>query len=156
MRVKQEINRTELEKVVQEIEASNTFTNRSALFKAISETDWAKGHKKPLTSSVVMLRINEFNIPLKTPKGKKGAGLDGARRTGATRERKKANPAVISELRKVTPKSRHRLVDKIENGSMSSAIKLKCLECGGYETKEIKFCTVRTCALWTIRPYQEK
>ncbi len=156
MRIKQEINRGELEKVVQEIEASNTFTNRSALFKAISETDWAKGHKKPLTSSVVMLRINEFNIPLKTPKGKKGAGLDGARRTGATRERKKANPTVIAELRRATPKSRHRLVDKIETGSIAAAVKLMCIQCSNYQNEEIKNCTVITCALHSIRPYQNR
>ena len=36
------------------------------------------------------------------------------------------------------------------------AIKQKCLQCSGYQVVEIGPCTVITCALHPVRPYQTK
>jgi len=38
----------------------------------------------------------------------------------------------------------------------STAIRVKCLQCCGYQREEIKECTVVTCALYAVRPYQDK
>ena len=38
----------------------------------------------------------------------------------------------------------------------STAIRIKCLQCCCYEREEIKVCTVITCALHPVRPYQDK
>ena len=38
--------------------------------------------------------------------------------------------------------------------SRSTAIRVKCLQCCGYQREEIKECTVITCALYAVRPYQ--
>lgn len=38
----------------------------------------------------------------------------------------------------------------------SVAIKVKCLQCCGYQREEIAVCTVLTCALHPVRPYQSK
>ena len=38
----------------------------------------------------------------------------------------------------------------------SLAIRVKCLQCCNYEREEIVNCTVLTCALHAVRPYQNK
>lgn len=38
----------------------------------------------------------------------------------------------------------------------STAIRVKCLQCCGYQREEIKTCAVLTCALFPVRPYQDK
>lgn len=38
----------------------------------------------------------------------------------------------------------------------STAIRVKCLQCCNYEREEVKNCTVITCALHPVRPYQIK
>lgn len=38
----------------------------------------------------------------------------------------------------------------------STAIRVKCLQCCGYQREEIKVCAVITCALFPVRPYQDK
>lgn len=38
----------------------------------------------------------------------------------------------------------------------STAIRIKCLQCCNYEREEVKGCTVITCALHPVRPYQTK
>jgi len=38
----------------------------------------------------------------------------------------------------------------------STAIRVKCLQCCNYEREQISECTVITCALWPVRPYQDK
>lgn len=38
----------------------------------------------------------------------------------------------------------------------STAIRVKCLQCCNYEREAIKLCTVLTCALYPVRPYQDK
>jgi len=37
----------------------------------------------------------------------------------------------------------------------AAALKQKCLQCCGYQREEISVCTVVTCALHPVRPYQK-
>lgn len=59
---------------------------------------------------------------------------------------------------RMVPKLYQRVVYKSWSGksSMREAIKAKCLDCCAYQKEEIKGCTVKSCPLWNIRPYQEK
>ena len=68
-RIKVNITAYDLKKHIDEAESNNTFANRQQLAEFIEQTDWAKNYKpKPITSSVVLLRISEFGIEPKTPK----------------------------------------------------------------------------------------
>lgn len=40
--------------------------------------------------------------------------------------------------------------------SPRTAIKVMCLECRGYERKDIRDCRTPHCPLWMLRPYQPK
>lgn len=40
--------------------------------------------------------------------------------------------------------------------SLRSAIKMKCLECVGYQRNEVTLCSSYGCPLWPYRPYKEK
>lgn len=39
---------------------------------------------------------------------------------------------------------------------LSSAVKAKCLECGGLTVEEVRDCRVYYCPLWLYRPFQRK
>lgn len=39
---------------------------------------------------------------------------------------------------------------------ISTAVKIKCLSCCNYDRDEVANCTVVTCALHPVRPYQSK
>ena len=38
--------------------------------------------------------------------------------------------------------------------SRSAAMQAKCLECVSYSTRDVRECTIVTCPLWSMRPYQ--
>tara|TARA_R110000824_G_scaffold280251_1_gene468376 strand:+ start:9962 stop:10456 length:495 start_codon:yes stop_codon:yes gene_type:complete len=162
-RTKLIINRRDLQTNIAQVEGSSTFDTRQSLAEAVADTDWAKNYKpKPITASVVLLRIAEFKIEPNTPKGKRGrskgiklsAGQKAAMQAG--RGKKEVDKEAISRLRNYCPTVHQGLVDKIAKGSKVAAIKLKCLDCAGWNKSEIKHCTIQTCPLWTIRPYQNK
>lgn len=163
-RIKVEVNKDELQKVINELESKETFNNLSTLYKAVENTEWAKSQQpKPLTASVVYLRIREFGIVCKTQPGKR---LGGDKPTDQVTEQvteplvphKKmaAFGETFSKMRKFVPSRFLPLIDRAEKGSKVACIKLKCLDCSGYDVKEIKYCVVDACSLFPIRPYQVK
>ena len=158
------VDKSELVKIIEQVEANNTFSNRYELWQAIANTDWAKNHKpKPVTASIAMLRAIAYDIPLKTTKGKRGG--DGSQlRNGKRRSRAdkfNANPEIVNSLsiigNAVPRELKERftpVVEAVKNGSMKAAVKLKCLDCSNYQPKEIKLCPVNSCPLWAFRPFQ--
>lgn len=61
-----------LKNAVAVVEANGPLTNRDSLYKAV-EAEYNKNNPEAtITKSVVVLRISEFKIPLKTLVGKKG------------------------------------------------------------------------------------
>jgi hypothetical protein len=65
----------------------------------------------------------------------------------------------ITTLKNAVPAKYHKLVDKVKNGSLKAAVKLKCLDCCGFETqakKEVRLCNIQECSLWAFRPYKPK
>jgi hypothetical protein len=79
----------------------------------------------------------------------------------------------IKEERNTTPQEREYIAVYIERSvpdkhkiaterallgqiPRSTAIRVKCLQCCNYEREQIIHCTVVTCALHPVRPYQNK
>lgn len=69
-----EINRPLFEKVVAEVEENGPLENRNALSKAVAKAYNLQSDDQ-ITSSVVILRLTEFGIEVKTPKGQRGGGI---------------------------------------------------------------------------------
>ena len=168
------IEKTELSEIIQKVESENNgpFPNRSALAQAVAETDWAQNVKdakdrvKGASSAVIQARIRELGIEPQTPVGKRGrpAGVPmpaGAHTNRTSRSEKFQAPKIakyFSNLKKAQPDERTKnLAERAAKGSMAAAVKLKCIECVGYEdvSKRVGQCGVKTCSLWAFRPYQK-
>lgn len=137
------------------------FANRSALYRAVCETEWAKEKGPAVNPSNVANWVKKHNIPLLTPVGKKGR-QPGVKIANGGRKRKGRNEdnynAMIKSLnmqseRGIAP-AMVKAADKAASGSMKAAIRLKCMDCCGHDKKYVRECTSLDCALWTFRPYQ--
>ncbi len=65
----------------------------------------------------------------------------------------------ITNFYKHVPKSIERLYLEVlvaKTTSKTKRIKLKCLDCSGFSRDEVTKCEMQHCALWEIRPFQEK
>lgn len=158
-----EINKDEFQKVVTDLEASQTFENPSMLWKAVEATDWAKSlHPRALTAAVAYVRAKELGITYKTPAGKRGGALKGrvggdTPRLRVPRSKKmEAFASTFARMRQETPKRYLPLVDKAEKGSLKACLKLKCLECANWQAVEVKLCEIISCPLFPTRPFQGK
>lgn len=139
---------------------SGRFETRIELAKAVERSQWAQtAYPKQVTFSTVLLRIDEFGLEgeIATKKGKRGrrAGsvLSDEQKAAMQNGRKKRG-VNVDNLRKNTPMAFLPIVDRIESGSLKAAIKMKCLECAGFQRAEVKACTVTSCPLHAIRPYK--
>jgi len=162
-RVKLEVNKVELQKVVTDLEAKQVFANPSYLWKAVEGTEWAKSQKpRPLTASVACARAKELGIVSKTPPGKKGRGGNpnfgkGPKGPRIPRSEKfKAFDKTFEIMAKEVPQQYRHLIDKIRKGSMKSALKLKCLDCSAWDIKEVRQCVCTGCSLFPFRPGANK
>lgn len=163
-RTKLEINKGEFQKVVSDLEASQTFANPSLLWKAVEESAWAKSlQPRPLTAAVAYVRAKELGIVIKTQPGKRGNPGGGPVGNGAPRVRvprstkMKAFAETFAKMRKDTPTRFLPLVDRAEKtGSMKTCIKLKCLECSAWQPTEVRHCVIVDCPLYPLRPFQGK
>lgn len=79
-----------------------------------------------------------------------------ARRARPTKkEQMEPFAATFAGLRKEAPRWALTLIDAAEEGSVTAALKVKCLDCSGWERKEVRDCTVAGCPLYPVRPYQD-
>ncbi len=158
-RIKIEVDKATLVQTIGELESKQTFPNQNSLFQAVSETQWAV--KNNITAAVIALRVREFNIELKTPKGKRGrakltpeqiANMQANRGTRTPRSEKfKRFGKHFKELAVVFP-DKEKTVQRIRQGSMKAAVALKCYDCSGHSSAEIKACEVTSCPLYAFRP----
>lgn len=160
-RTKLEINKEEFQDIVANLESESTFENPSALWKAVSETDWAQNLKpRPLTAAVAYQRAKEMEIKYETKPGKRGRQKgEGFPSSGPRKPRAKKMEdfaLTFEGLRKKTPKRWQKTVDRAEKGSLRAALTLFCLECVGYEVVEIKKCSCIDCPIFPHRPYKAK
>lgn len=149
------IEKAGLEEQIKQAEAANTFVNQSRLFEFLCSSPWAATIKDSLGKPFQVKPVNiyqkviQYNIPMKTPKGKKG----GVKTVGAGVVRgKKDRSANRLPLLQSTPEEFKPLAAKVSGGSMKAAIRLKCLECCCWQRKEANECQIKTCALWSFLP----
>ena len=162
------IKREDLLKVCNELEAKETFSNHSRLFEAVCATDWAKnmtnsvGYKKPLAPINIYQYAKTFNLLelLKTAKGKKGNPNLGKvdKNPGGRTKRMESKPGYYVALNELKSnfKERPRLLKNVLKGSLSAAIKAKCLDCCCGSISEVSKCTVYGCPLYLISPIAGK
>lgn len=160
-----------LRDVIKEVEGANIYTAHSTLFEDVSSAYNKKSTVGQLNPQVIRLRVNELGIELKTPKGKRGRAAGCVINSGVKVPRadkiagNKQAQATLVQLRKELKtkysndnKDNARflpLVDKIEQGSMKAALKLMCLQCVDYDTKEVAMCNCTSCPLHIFRPYKK-
>lgn len=152
-----QINKSDLENVIQKLESEQTFSNLSSLCQKVCDTDWAKSLKNSAGNSVTLQpqtvynRIQEFKIPVITKPGRRGGGLAGVKRDRKPRSELMASNSLVQkafdELRASTPKQHTKLVDRISAGSLKAAMKLKCLDCVNYQPGEIATSSCFGCPL---------
>lgn len=166
-----QVDRDKLVAAIQQAEANGPLSGLTALWKKAAEIYNASVPEAPITHSVVYLRAIEWKLEYKTQAGKKGrsgpmteerkAAMAEARSKMVRRSRREKMAALpgaekhFEVLRKTTPKSLHGLVDKVEKGSLTAAIKLMCIECMGFEKKYVWDCRGFTCPMYLHRPYQK-
>lgn len=173
-RIKLEIPKDELLRTINEVESSHPngqFDNRSMLHEAVANTDWAKSFKpKPATASVVGLRIAEFNIDCKTPKGKRGrsgcfSGPPKDVKRITRRQKYKLNPQLEEHFNKLEDfinvqgggSTWLNALNRAKKGSIKAMIRLNCAACVGFENvaQQVGGCTgAGICPMWAERPYQ--
>lgn len=154
MKIKMVIPKEGLQKAINEVEATQIFTNRTDLSKAVESHSFCVNFKpKPITAAVVIARIREFGLECKTPLGKRG------RQKGETIVRtnkpKKTSTEANNALTKYMGPKYKSLADKIIGGSRQAATKAYCIQCVGFENvaAEIRNCKVLSCPLYNFRPY---
>lgn len=154
-----EIDRVAFQDTVKVLELENggSFNNRSELWAAVANSEWAKNLKpRPLTPQVAMLKADALNISVNTPKAKRGRQAGQLVPTGGKRKQRKVDENAIAELRKETGVVNLKVVDRVAKGSLKAAIKLKCIDCSGGSKKEVALCPCVACPLYTVRPYRDK
>jgi hypothetical protein len=155
-----QIDKVELQDLINSLEKDKVFGNRSELWEAVEESEFAKKcQPRPLTSQVAMLLCKKFSIEPITPKGKRGRSVGEGMPIGirGKRKSKKLSSEDLQNLLNSIPKNKQEnysgLLKKAGEGSMKSLVKLKCLDCSCWEKNEVKHCQVKTCALYPVRPY---
>jgi hypothetical protein len=63
--------------------------------------------------------------------------------------------STFAALRTEFPRTALPIIRRVEKGSLTEAIKLKCLDCSGLERKEVRDCVIVACPLYPHRPYQQ-
>jgi len=160
------IDRPKLEAAIKKAEAKGPLANRSALFEKVAEIyNATKGIPAKIKPPVVYLRVRDWGLEenLKTPKGKRdGAHLhSGPRKPRVSRAEKfeakgyqDCFKAIEQMLAQNEATSYNSLLERIKKGSAAAAIKLHCLECCGFMTKEVRLCGNLCCPMYPFRPYQ--
>lgn len=166
-----EVSKEGLQKAIAELEASQTFPNRSALWLAVENSEFAKScQPRPLKGQVAMLKAEEFNLEIKTPKGLRGKTKGSGPVVGGGRKKKvfsfenvekvlKAIPTRSTEPSDsscVTRETLAKTIEKFRSGSLKAAVKLMCLSCSNWSKKEVRVCNIQSCPLHLFRPYKQE
>jgi hypothetical protein len=166
-RIKKTIDEYVLKQSLIEAESEGGFDNLNKLWTAVSEIYNLKilEESNRITPSIAMLRVKELKLEFKTKPGKRGRAKGSVINVANNADRKtKAEKFELSAshkewldtIKENAPTERFKtMADQCrEKGSRTIALKLKCLECSCWSTKEVRDCKVKGCALWGFRPYQ--
>jgi len=159
------VDKADLTAAIQLAEENGPLQNLSALWKEAASI-YNQGDHENISFSIVGLRVKEWEIPHVTKAGKRGG--DGSHLKGVKRgprkskeDKFKKNQDVQASLEQMREMLRLNeaerfmpLVDQIEKGSRAAAVKLNCLQCCAFMTKEVRLCGCGMCPIWPFRPYQ--
>lgn len=168
-----EVDQDKLTAALTEAEKDGALSNRSLLYTKVAEL-YNNGAENKISPSVVNLRIESWKLVCKTEKARirtiKDIGdepkpskaiqddvkIDLKPRYGKEMTYAQNMVGIRHLLTRNGMKKYMPLADKIANGSKAAAIKLNCLQCCGFEKKEVKYCTCTDCPMFTFRPYRSK
>lgn len=165
-RKKKIVNESRLRYAIEQAEKDGPLSTQNEVYEKAAEIYNNGNSGDKLTHSVVMLRCKEFGIELKTKVSRgrrkmteeqKQAMAEGRGQRRSKAEKFAENPALqlwIKQLEKEVPPNYSHILEKVKSGSRAAANHLKCLECSGYQSAEIRKCTVIGCPLWGFRPSQ--
>lgn len=165
MRKEIKISQTLLTKVIRDLEVNGPLPNQSLLFEKAAENYNAVKEKDypDISKALVYLRVKAWGIEIQTKAGKRGrqkltpediAHMQQNRKTRGKRSskfNKNACAALETHFKQEAPRFLP-IVNKCNNGSLKAAVKLMCIECGGWEPSEVKQCNITSCPLWNFRP----
>jgi hypothetical protein len=156
LRIETRLDPAELQAAVSALEAVGSFPSRSALWQALAQTDWAR--QWGLSAGALQRRASRLPIVIRTPDARKTSREPSATSNLANSTGKghlaKFPRTPLPVLRADVPARFHRLVDRVENGSLRAALDLKCLECSAWQPVEVRLCPIEACPLHHRRPYQ--
>lgn len=156
------VDRDQFIKVINELEAQNTYDNMSALQEAVANSVY--GSSIRITPQNVYNYIRKWDIKVKTPKAARGnKNLVPRNIVRLSRsEKMKNNPKAIEwlakvsdRLRKIHPTRYEGLIKKIANGSLKARIAANCITCCNGYHEEIKYCQCDDCPMFLDKPYNE-
>lgn len=143
------INKTEFQSAVNQLEAAQTFENPSHLWKAVAASDYGAPYGK--THGFWYGKAKELSITYRAQPGNRGQNISPLK--GRKVKRTKSNQ-YLNVLKESSPSSYHNLIDRAAQGSMSACLKLKCLECCGFDRVSVRECHIVRCPTYAFRPYQ--
>lgn len=166
------IKQDELLAELLEAEETAEFDSYSELYEYVSGSDWGQNQMKTdgnegiATASVISLRVTQWDLKkhLKTTKGDVGKGIRNGNK-GSVREARSVKMNKRTDKQEIedalneslgTPNGKYdKLIKQVMKGSMPAIVKAKCLDCTCLQVYEIKNCTMKGCALYAVRPFQE-
>ena len=149
-----------LRDIIIELENTQEFISKTSLWASVVReynTRCLPSPRRPLSVSVLLKFIKEFDIAIKTKsaKGNLGKGIR------VSKSIKYKNDVEVQKnfriLYERTPKEYHNVIKSVEKGSVKAAIKLNCLTCYGFDQgvkQAIRECNCYECPMHHLRPYK--
>jgi ribosomal protein S27E len=169
MRTEVPVIKESLLNAINHAEKGGPLKNINELTKIVAEIYNSNNPSNKISPAIVLLRIKNWAIDIKTKPGKRGRQPGSklsdehkaAMQSGRTsRTAKFATKEDITSgfklMHSIVPERFANIVVKLQKGSKSAALKLKCLDCSNWQPIEIKQCTCNECPLYAFRPYQGK
>lgn len=170
-----EFDQALLTQILNTLEEEQTFSNLNILYEAaLKKYCFAGGlNSTRLTTALINLRVQKWQLTLKTKPGKRGrkASGDGTTKVVTVTRKIPVDKDLLAPLRAEIKKNGYstkteresvkhwknvKLVDGIAAGSIKAAVKLNCLQCMNFDKAEVRSCDNNTCAFWAIRPYKKE
>lgn len=150
-----DIDPQELQSAIFDVESRLKPTNRTQLWKMVSETEWAEKHVPPILAQTAMIKAEKFELVMSTPKGNRGRTKGSGPVKGAgTRKERKYKDSAIPEIKEQFGQLGKKAVDAVLAGKVRAAVKCFCWDCMGGSKKQVSLCESYTCPLWPHRPWQ--
>lgn len=176
-RVSVVVDKNELISAINKVEENGPLATQSDLYTQVAAEMRETFKRFDVTPSVVMLRIKEWAISVKTEPARKVVRKtkdviqkrNPLVKAGGTIDKKKTSVSITVprvtvtngvineiELRSSFPASAQGLVDKSLQGDLRAAIALNCLDCAGMNKETVRTCHITNCPLWLFRPFKDR